>query len=223
MQKITCKCDCSFDVEYEKTIDLDVQTAVKEKIKNSSFLSFVCPSCGSKVNIELETEFVWKSKKTTLLFVPEKKRMECLAFCAGAVRIDAENNKKIKTEFLKKGQTPVIGYPELADRIAVLDADLDPEIVEAVKFFLLDNGKNIKGKHIQILFEKLEGDTIEFHLHGLREKEVAVMRVPLSLYRSVETDHKKGKQKEVFKALWLGPYLSYKNIHAEGDDNESAV
>ena len=223
MQKITCKCDCSFDVEYEKTIDLDVQTAVKEKIKNGSFLSFVCPSCGSKVNIELETEFVWKSKKTTLLFVPEKKRMECLAFCAGAVRIDAENNKKITTEFLKKGQTPVIGYPELADRIAVLDADLDPEIVEAVKFFLLDNGKNIKGKHIQILFEKLEGDTIEFHLHGLREKEVAVMRVPLSLYRSVETDHKKGKQKEVFKALWLGPYLSYKNIHAEGDDNESAV
>ncbi|UTC48389.1 CpXC domain-containing protein [Treponema vincentii] len=223
MQKITCKCDCSFDVEYEKTIDLDVQTAVKEKIKNGSFLSFVCPSCGSKVNIELETEFVWKSKKTTLLFVPEKKRMECLAFCAGAVRIDAENNKKIKTEFLKKGQTPVIGYPELADRIAVLDADLDPEIAEAVKFFLLDNGKNIKGKHIQILFEKLEGDTIEFHLHGLREKEVAVMRVPLSLYRSVETDHKKGKQKEVFKALWLGPYLSYKNIHAEGDDNESAV
>ncbi|EEV19205.1 hypothetical protein TREVI0001_0098 [Treponema vincentii ATCC 35580] len=223
MQKITCKCDCSFDVEYEKTIDLDVQTAVKEKIKNGSFLSFVCPSCGSKVNIELETEFVWKSKKTTLLFVPEKKRMECLAFCAGAVRIDAENNKKIKTEFLKKGQTPVIGYPELADRIAVLDADLDPEIVEAVKFFLLDNGKNIKGKHIQILFEKLVGDTIEFHLHGLREKEVAVMRVPLSLYRSVETDHKKGKQKEVFKALWLGPYLSYKNIHAEGDDNESAV
>ena len=223
MQKITCKCDCSFDVEYEKTIDLDLQTAVKEKIKNGSFLSFVCPSCGSKVNIELETEFVWKSKKTTLLFVPEKKRMGCLAFCAGAVRIDAENNKKIKTEFLKKGQTPVIGYPELADRIAVLDADLDPEIVEAVKFFLLDNGKNIKGKHIQILFEKLEGDTIEFHLHGLREKEVAVMRVPLSLYRSVETDHKKGKQKEVFKALWLGPYLSYKNIHAEGDDNESAV
>ena len=223
MQKITCKCDCSFDVEYEKTIDLDVQTAVKEKIKNGSFLSFVCPSCGSKVNIELETEFVWKSKKTTLLFVPEKKRMECLAFCAGAVRIDAENNKKIKTEFLKKGQTPVIGYPELADRIAVLDSGLDPEIIEAVKFFLLDNGKDIKGKRIQILFEKLEGEAIEFHVHGLREKEVAVMRVPLSLYQSVEADRKAKKQKEVFQALWLGPFLSYKNIHAEGDDHEPAV
>lgn len=141
MQKITCKCDCSFDVEYEKTIDLDARPAIKEDIKKGSFLSFICPSCHSKVNIELETEFVWKSKKMTLLFVPEKKRMECLAFCAGAVRIDAENNKKLKTEFLKKGQTPVIGYPELADRIAVLDSGLDPEIVEAVKFFLLDNGK----------------------------------------------------------------------------------
>ena len=223
MQKITCKCDCSFDVEYEKTIDLDVRPAITEEIKKGAFLSFTCPSCRSKVNIELETEFVWKSKKTTLLFVPEKKRMECLAFCAGAVRIDTENNKKIKTEFLKKGQTPVIGYPELADRIAVLDSGLDPEIVEAVKFFLLDNGKDIKGKRIQILFEKLEGEAIEFHVHGLREKEVAVMRVPLSLYQSVEADRKAGKQKEVFQALWLGPYLSYKNIHAEGDDHEPAV
>ena len=186
-------------------------------------MSFICPSCHSKVNIELETEFIWKSKKTTLLFVPEKKRMECLAFCAGAVRINAENNKKVKTEFLKKGQTPVIGYPELADRIAVLDSGLDPEIIEAVKFFLLDNGKDIKGKRIQILFEKLDGETIEFHVHGLREKEVAVMRVPLSLYQSVEADRKAKKQKEVFQALWLGPYLSYKNIHAEGDDHEPAV
>jgi len=169
MQKITCKCDCSFDVEYEKTIDLDARSAVTEEIKKGAFLSFTCPSCRSKVNIELETEFVWKSKKTTLLFVPEKKRMECLAFCAGAVRINAENNKKVKTEFLKKGQTPVIGYPELADRIAVLDSGLDPEIIEAVKFFLLDNGKDIKGKRIQILFEKLEGEAIEFHVHGLRE------------------------------------------------------
>ena len=223
MQKITCKCDCSFDVEYEKVIDLDVRPALTEEIKKGAFLSFTCPSCRSKVNVELETEFVWKSKKTTLLFVSEKKRMECLAFCAGAVRINAENNEKVKTEFLKKGQTPVIGYPELADRIAVLDSGLDPEIIEAVKFFLLDNGKDIKGKRIQILFEKLEGESIEFHMHGLREKEVAVMRVPLHLYHSVEADRKAGKQKEVFQALWLGPYLSYKNIHAEGDDHEPAV
>ena len=223
MQKITCKYDCSFDVEYEKTIDLDVRPALTEEIKKGAFLSFTCPSCRSKVNVELETEFVWKSKKTTLLFVSEKKRMECLAFCAGAVRINAENNEKVKTEFLKKGQTPVIGYPELADRIAVLDSGLDPEIIEAVKFFLLDNGKDIKGKRIQILFEKLEGEAIEFHVHGLREKKVAVMRVPLSLYQSVEADRKAKKQKEVFQALWLGPYLSYKNIHAEGDDHEPAV
>ena len=220
MQKITCKCDCSFDIEYEKTIDLDACPAVKDKIKSGDFLSFVCPSCHSKVNVELETEFVWKSKKNVLLFVPEKKRMECLAFCAGAVRIDAESNKKIKTEFVKKGQTPVIGYPELAERITVLDEGLDPEIIEAVKFFLLDSGKNIKQKRIKLLFEKPLDGALEFHLHGLRENEVAVMRVPLSLYRSVESDRNDGKKKEVFRALRLGAYLSYKNIHAEGSDDE---
>ena len=219
MQKITCKCDCSFDIAYEQTIDLDATPNVIPDIASGSFLSFLCPSCHSKVNVELETEFIWKSKKTTLIFVPEKKRMECLAFCAGAVRIDAESNKKIKTEVVKKGQTPVIGYPELADRVAALEAGLDPEIVEAVKFFLLDSGKNLNGKRIHILFEKQTELGLEFHVHGLREHEVAVMQVPFSLYQSVETDRNKGKKKEVFRALHLGPYLSYKNIHTEGADH----
>ena len=122
MQKMTCKCDCAFDVEYEKTIDLDVRPTVKDDIKTGAFLSFVCPACRSKANVELETVFIRKSKKTKLLFVPEKKRLECLAFSVGAVRVDAENNRKIKTEFVKKGQTPV-GYPELADLVAALEAD----------------------------------------------------------------------------------------------------
>ena len=39
------------------------------------------------------------------------------------MRVDAENNRKIKTEFVKKGQTPVIGYPELADLVAAFEAD----------------------------------------------------------------------------------------------------
>ena len=72
MQKMTCKCDCAFDVEYEKTIDLDVRPTVKDDIKTGAFLSFVCPACRSKANVELETVFIWKSKKTKLLFVPEK-------------------------------------------------------------------------------------------------------------------------------------------------------
>lgn len=219
MQKITCKCDCAFDIDYEQTIDLDARPAVVDEIKKGSFLSFRCPSCQSKVNVELETVFTWKSKHTELLFVPEKRRMEYLAFCAGAVRIDAESNKKIKTELVKKGQVPVIGYPELADRIAVLEADLEPELIEAVKFFILDSGKDIKGKRIQILFEQQSGEVLEFHVHGLREHEVAVMRVPISLYESVQKDRHAGRKKEVFQALKLGPYLSYKNIHAEGAEH----
>jgi len=220
MQKITCKCGCSFDIDHEHTIDLDAQPELKDKIINGSFLSYLCPACNSKVNVELETECIWKSKNTVLLFVPEKKRMECLAFCAGAVRIDAETDKKIKTEVVKKGQTPVIGYPEFADRITVLDAGLDPEIIEAVKFFILDDGEDIKGKHVQVLFEQMMGPIfLKFHIHGLKENEIAVMHVPRSLYEAVADDRAEGIRKEVFDALYLGPYLSYKNIHIEGADH----
>lgn len=220
MQKITCKCDYSFDIEHERVIDLDAQPALTDEIINGTFLSYLCPACNSKVNVELETECIWKSKNTVLLFVPEKKRMECLGFCAGAVRVDAESNKKIKTEPVKKGQTPVIGYPEFADRVAVLDAGLEPEIIEAVKFFILDGGKEVEGKHIQVLFEKLiEHAYLRFHIHGLKEDEVAVMHVPISLYEAVSDDRKDGRRKEVFDALYLGPYLSYKNIHIEGAED----
>ncbi len=222
MKKVTCKCDYSFDITYEKTIDLDAKSAIKEKIKNGSFLSERCPSCNQKVSVELETVFVWKSKKAEVVFIPENKRMECLAFCAGAVRTDVETNKKIKTPLLKKGQTPVIGYPELADRIAVLDAGLNPLIVEAVKFMVLSNGKNLDSKKIQMLFEKMtDANMLEFHVHGLREKEVAVMPIPMQVYEALAADYKQKKQAELFDALQLGAYISYKNIAMEdGDEAE---
>ncbi|MGP1594008.1 MAG: CpXC domain-containing protein [Treponema sp.] len=213
LKKITCKCGYSFEQTVETSIDLDAMPNIIEQIKTGVFLSYTCPFCASKMSIELQTEFLWKSKNTTLLFVPETKRMLYRSLCAGEQRVDLETNKKIT---IKKHHIPVIGYPELADRVAVLSAALNPLIIEAVKFFILSSKKEAHAQKMMIVFEALTADeNLEFHVHGMREHEVAVLTVPVSLYHAVESDYRHGKHKDVFNALQLGQYLSYKNIAVE--------
>lgn len=220
VKKITCQCGYVFEEGVAPFIDIDSMPEIIEQITTGAFLSYICPSCAAKISIELQTEFVWKSRGTTLLFVPETKRIACLALCAGTTLIDPETNKKVPNHFLKKHQMPVIGYPELADRVAVLAASLDPLIIEAVKFFILTSKKDTHKGKLTILFESLTDDEkLEFHIHGMREHEVAVLTVPLSFYYTVDSDYRQGKHREVFSALRLGQYLSYKNIAVEEDDH----
>ncbi|CEM61239.1 hypothetical protein DWQ65_11970 [Treponema phagedenis] len=209
--KIKCKCDYSFEIEYKKTLSLDDNPQLIDDIINGKFLSFICPSCRSKINMELKTEFIWKAKKTKLLFAPEQDRIECLSSCAGEKMIDSKTDKEIENTYVKKDQTPVIGYPELVDRLSALRNNLNPETIEAVKFFILEGAKNLDVKKASIYFEKiLPDEKLEFHVHGIKKDETAIMPIPKTLYTQIEKDKK--KHTEIFAALYLGSYLSYKNI-----------
>jgi hypothetical protein len=53
--------------------------------------------------------------------------------------------------------------------------------------------------------------SLQFHIHGIRKDEVAVMKVPLSLYEKTLDDYKKHPKKEVFSDLRVRTYLSVKN------------
>ncbi len=211
--KIFCPCDNSFSVKHNSTINIDKSPEVLKEIANGSFLKFECPKCGRGVRSEIKTRFEWPSKGQTLLFVPEANRIACLNICSG--------NKKPDDELkIEKDETPVIGFIELAERIACIQADLDPHALEVLKFFLLDSAKDIKNKKIKIVFNApLADGKFEFYVHGLKADEVAVMQVPDKLYDSIAADIKKKKKDEVFKAVFLGNYLSYQNIFTEGRDN----
>ena len=127
--------------------------------------------------------------------------------------------KAEKIEYEKADETPVIGYSELAERIAVVEAGLDPHAMEVLKFFILDSGKDIKGKKIKIFFHSINDDgSFEFYVYGLKEDQVAVMKIPVKLYDSICQDIKNKKKSEIFTAVYLGNYLSYQNIFTEGRD-----
>ncbi len=206
-----------FDIEHETVISLDEHPEFVARIQQGDFLSYQCPACGARIRAEIKTEFVWHAKNVHLLLVPERERLRCLAFCAGMHMSDGDSADFCEPFVLREHQTPVIGYAELADRVAILAWDLNPEIVEAVKFFVLEGAPHLGDKRVSCFFERCVGDTgsrvMELHVYGIREQQTAIMPVSMNVYERVERE--RGKQAELFEALYVGAYLSYKNVFTD--------
>lgn len=198
-RKITCFCDNSFDVEVNEEIDLD-NVNYYDEIQNGAFMNFTCPSCGKKHKPEFPISVVWPSKKMRFEVLPE---------------LDKGSFYRRKKQPPDKGpykHETLIGYPEMADRLAVIHDGLEPVPVEAIKYFLhLKAEEQYPDDEINIWYYSSSGDALEFHIHGIRTDEVAVMKVPFSLYQKNLNDYKKRPKDELFTSLRFLNYLSVRN------------
>lgn len=204
MRKVTCPCDQTFSLDIPETINLDEQPQVISSILDGSFLSCVCPRCGSSLNLDLPTRVEWPSKKAIIHLVPEVERISVM-----------HGGRTVA-----KGELVVVGYSELADRIAVHKEELDILAIESLKIRLLEKARESNPQATaQLVFEKKtpSGD-LEFHLHGLREGEVAITVVPYRVYEMVLQSLKDNPDAEEYTALINGPYISAKNILLEDGD-----
>jgi hypothetical protein len=194
--RIPCFCDNVFSVEVPGEIDLDANPEYLHEIFNGTFMTFTCSSCGKKHKPEFALRVRWPSRKAELRVLPEGERT---AF----YRRKKENDP---TEVL-------IGYPELADRLAALRDDLEPAVVEALKYFLLIKAEETHpDRDKTVWYQQKDADFLEFHLHGLREGEVAISRVPWDLYEKTRRDYKKNPRGEPFSSLRFRSYLSVQNM-----------
>ncbi len=201
MRKLTCPCDQVFSVDFPESVNLDSAPETTENIKNGSFLSCICPSCNAVLHTEFNTRFEWPSKKVNIKLIPEVERV---SFLSGNMK--EESDVQI-----------VIGFAELSDRISVLENNLDPLIIEAIKYHLvLKASENNPEAKIIILFEgfKKNGD-LEFHIHGLKTDQVAVTLVPSTIYETLKTEAHDHPEAEPFASLVNGSYVSVQNILIE--------
>jgi hypothetical protein len=212
-QKIPCFCDDSFNVEIPQEIDLDAEPKLLDEILDGTFLNFTCPSCGKKHKPEFAITVSWHSKKVCFEVLVELDRGEFYL----------RKKDKGKTGPLRN-QT-VIGYPEMADRLLVYRDGLEPAAIEAIKYYLhLKAEEKYPDEDITIWYSRRNPkdanpsdaetptETLEFHIHGIKADEVAVMKVPYSLYEKTLTDYKKHPKSEIFTALKHRTYLSVKNM-----------
>lgn len=199
-KRIVCRCNESFEVEVPESINLDVDTDYIQQIVDGNFMSFNCPSCPEKVKPEFNLSVQWPSKQLVFDVLPESERFSFYH----------------RKEFDKTVQT-LIGYPELSERVLVLRENLEPVLIEAIKYYLLVKAEEANPEsEIEAWFQGFyhDGDTkfLEFHLHGIRKDEVAVSRIPYSVYEKTKQEYKNDPDSEPFASLRFESYLSIQNL-----------
>jgi len=204
-KRIPCICENSFTVEISDEIDLDRDGGYLEQIQNGTFYNFTCPSCGKNNKPEFPISLTWPSKGLKFEVIPELDRGEFY------------QRKKTPAEKNQVLPETIIGYPEMAERLTVIRDGYDPVPVEAIKYNLqLKAEEQYPDNEMEIWYFASAEGSLEFHILGIKENEVAVMKVPVSTYERTLNDYKSNPKAEIFKALRFRTYLSYKNTMYSG-------
>ena len=198
---IHCPCSKIFSVEIDEEIDLDEKKEYLEKICSGTFMSFKCPGCGKKHKPEFKTKILWKSKNVNYEVLPELERGNFYL-----KKKDNASGKQLSFE-------TIIGYPEMADRIAVINDNLEPAAIEILKYYLLlKANENYPDREINAWYHCKGDECIEFHLDGIKTGEVAVMKVPMNVYDKTCEDYRKHPKNEIYTSLRSRSYMSVQNL-----------
>ncbi len=197
MKSVTCLCENQIEIDVPEIIDLDANPEKIKLITNGSLFELSCPSCGRIIKPEFPISISWPSHNLEFSVKSEYDRADFYS-----QETQADNQVEI-----------LIGYAELADRLAVIEAGLEPIIIEALKYYLLVKADEAApNAEVSAWFSGIVDETIEFHLHGLRPDEVAVSRIPLKLYEKTKGEYLASPLSEPFVSLRCGSYMSVQNL-----------
>jgi len=195
-KNIVCPCGNNIPFEYDEEINIDSNTEVLEKIFTGSFMSLSCPSCKKQHKPEYKITLFWKSKNYNLLVIPELER--------GSFYLNKKEILPYET---------VIGFPEMAERLAVIKDGLEPVVIETLKSYLVVKAEeSYPDKDINIWYHCSGPSGIEYHIDGIRQNEIAVMIIPETLYIKTLDDYNKQPKKPIFTSLRIRSYLSIQNL-----------
>jgi hypothetical protein len=195
-RNINCPCGKSFSIETPDEIEIDMNPGYIEEICGGTFMTFACERCGKKHKPEFPVMLAWKTKNLRLEVLPELDR--------GTFYRRKKDSFSFET---------VIGYPEMADRIAVIKDGLEPAVIETLKYYLLLKAEETyPDMEINAWYSGKNSEAVIFHLDGIKEGEVAEMKVPQSVYDKTYEDYQKHPKDEIFASLRRRSYLSVQNM-----------
>ena len=196
--KIPCFCDNTFVVEAPEEINLNTDPQYIEDILAGNFMNFPCGSCGKRHKPEFPLTVNWPDKGLSLEVLPELER-------------GAFYRRKPKKEG-EPGET-VISYPEMSERIAMIKDGLAVEAVEAIKYYLfVKTDETYPEKDFSVWYHSKNEKGLEFHIHGIKDNEVAIMNIPASLYEKTLDDYRTNPKDEPFTSLRVKSYCSIQNM-----------
>lgn len=196
--KIPCFCDNTFVVDVPEEINLDIDPHYVEDILSGNFMNFSCAKCGKKHKPEFPLTVNWPSKNLTLEVLPELERGEFY-------------RRKLKKEDSPK--ETVISYPEMAERVAMIKDGLAAEAVEKIKYYLFVKAdESYPENDISVWYNSKKENGLEFHIHGIKDNEVALMNIPAALYEKTLEDYRTNPKEEPFPSLRVKSYCSVQNM-----------
>ncbi|MBN2511191.1 MAG: hypothetical protein JXB03_13005 [Spirochaetales bacterium] len=188
-----CYCNNAVEIPVKDEYILDDDTITS--ILQGEFLSTSCDRCGKILKPEIPLTFRTLDNEH-VSFIPENERFSTF-----------------ETQQLDSNSLYVIGYPELIEYIHILSKDFKKEIIEIIKLQIIqkvpDPSKTV------ILFQDYVDSRLIFHIHGLKDNEIAVMKIPYSLYQSIEKDFRKLIQNDPYKTIVEKPYISVRKHLAD--------
>jgi hypothetical protein len=186
-------------VDVPEEIDLDADPHYIEDILAGHFMNFTCTNCGKKHKPEFSLLVQWGSKNLSFDVLPELDRGEFY-------------RKKEDKNQIKNRET-VISYPELAERIAMIKDNLTVEAVEALKYYLfIKADEAYPEEEISVWYNTKTEAGLEFHIHGIKDNEVALTKIPMQVYEKTLADYRRNPRAEPFSALRIKNYCSIQNI-----------
>ena len=197
MKKISCFCGNEFEVDFPETADLDNHPEFTEQILNGTFLTAACTRCGKIMKPEMQISVSSNSKGLNLLFLPGLERN---AFLLG-------------TREYPEADRIIFGYDELVEKVRIMKAGLDDEILEIIKFHLLE--KTDPTIDVTIYYEKSEDGSLLFHILGLKKDKVGISKISGQLYNRISDDMPKHRKNEPYATILSPPYISIRKIELE--------
>ena len=101
----------------------------------------------------------------------------------------------------------------MTERIAMIKEGLVTEAAEAIKYYLFVKAdETYPEEDISVWFHSRNENNLEFHIHGIKDNEVAVMQIPYSLYEKTLNDFRTNPKEEPFPSLREKSYCSIQNM-----------
>lgn len=202
MKSLTCHCGELIEPDFPDVIDLDRGAESRARILDGSFLSLVCPKCGTELKPEIPIRVLENSHQLDIFLVPDLDRIN---FHRNDLPYSIPAESRI-----------VIGYAELVEKIQVLQHGLDERVVEILKSTLLSR---IMGEtertDFHIYFKDLQESQLEFYIDGLKDDEIGISRIPRTAYDKAEENLTKSLKKDPFSRILMPPYISINRLFFE--------
>ncbi|MGA2612948.1 MAG: CpXC domain-containing protein [Spirochaetia bacterium] len=199
-RRVACFCDNVFEADVPDSADLEAEPDVEKQIESGDFMALTCPNCGKRLTPEFPFRLSLRGGRGELIMIPGKDMN-------GLIRgkLDYDIGRPFRV---------VVGFPEMAEKLYILEAGLDDRIIEIMKYYLLTGaaGAEDQDRDVVLRYKGEQEGRHVFHVLGLKDGEIGVARLGDEIYRKIAQDVDARVKDEPFQDFCSPPWVSVRRL-----------